>query len=181
MCAPAGTSPDDDTPGPLHLAPVDSIIWLSDENALHRELCDTLAHVATLRIASPSLLRRLAMTLATDTALHAADEAEDLFPRLRQRMEADDEIAAILGILTADHDADRSAVRDLQQALLAAANAGAGPAQWPGLAAMIGQFITHERRHIALVHAVLLPIARLRLTPEDQQAMARSMAARRGL
>jgi iron-sulfur cluster repair protein YtfE (RIC family) len=160
-------------------APVDSIAWLSAENARHRQLCDTLADVAKLRIASPALLRRLAETLATEMALHVADEADDLFPRLRARMEADDEIVRVLGILTADHDADQSAVRSLQLALSDAADAGVGPAEWPGLAAMIEQFITHERRHIALANAVLLPIARLRLTPDDRDGMARSMAARR--
>jgi iron-sulfur cluster repair protein YtfE (RIC family) len=178
MCALAGFSSYDHAAA-MPVALVDPIAWLSAENARHRQLCDMLADVSKLRTASPALLRRLAETLATEMALHVADEAEDLFPRLCQRMEADDEIARVLGILTADHDADQSAVRDLQQAFSAAAEAGVGPADWPGLGAMIGQFITHERRHIALVNAVVLPIARLRLTPSDQHDMARSMAARR--
>lgn len=124
---------------------------------------------------SPARLRLLADALAKDTALHVADEADDLFPRLRKRMEAEDDIARVLGVLTADHDAERAAVRNLQLAI-AAADAGDGPED---LGMLIDQFVTRKRRHIALVNAVLLPIARLRLTIEDQCAMARTMAARR--
>ena len=39
----------------------------------------------------------------------------------------------------------------------------------------------HERRHIALENAVILPIARLRLTPQDLHALSTRMAARRGV
>lgn len=179
MCVPTAITPDDSGAVAMVLGPLDAVAWLSAENARHRHLCDELAHVATQRTAPPALLRRLAEGMATDVALRVADEADDLFPRLRARMEGEDEIARVLGILTADHEADQLAVGELQLALTAAAKAGVGPAESPGLAAMIEQFITHDRRHIALVNAVLLPIARLRLTPGDQQDMARSMAARR--
>jgi hypothetical protein len=180
MDAPAGFSRSDAGTRPLSALPVDPIAWLAAEIARHRKLCDTLAHTAGMPAAAPALLRRLAAELATDMTLQLADEADDLFPRLRARVEADDDIARVLGILTADHEAEQAAARDLQLALVGAANAGVGPAAWPGLATTIGQFVAHERRHGALVHAVLLPIARLRLTPDDQLAMARSMAARRG-
>lgn len=179
MCPPSDSPHDADVSLPASPAPVDALGWLAAESARRRQLLSTLAESAALRTASPASLRQLAATLAAELALHVADEAEDLFPRLRERMEADDEIARVLGILTADHDAAQSAVRDLRAALLAAADAGVGPAASPGLPMMIAQFVTHERRHLALVSAVLLPIARLRLTPEDQLAMARSMAARR--
>lgn len=181
MCAPPGFSPEDDNASPAPTPIVDPIAWLFAENGRHRELCDALAHVATLEVAAPARLRRLADALAVDTALHVADESDDLFPRLRERMDPDDDIARVLGILTADHDAEQSAVRELQPALAAAADAGAGPAAWPGLATLIGQFVARKRRHVALVNAVLLPIARLRLTLDDQCAMARTMAARRAI
>jgi iron-sulfur cluster repair protein YtfE (RIC family) len=175
MCAPSGFSPDDDGAPPAAAPLIDPIAWLAAEHGRHRELCDTLVHIATLPITSPARLRRLADALATDTALHVADEAEDLFPRLRERMEPDDDIARVVGILTADHDAERSAVRDLQLAF-AVADAGG---ELEDIGTLIDQFVTRKRRHIALVNAVLLPIARLRLTLEDQCAMAKSMAARR--
>ncbi|MFN3467316.1 MAG: PCRF domain-containing protein, partial [Candidatus Brocadiales bacterium] len=38
-----------------------------------------------------------------------------------------------------------------------------------------------ELQHLALENAVVLPIARLRLTAKDLQAMSRRLAARRGL
>lgn len=181
MGAAGGASPDDDGPSAAPAPMIDPIAWLFAEHGRHRETCDELAQVAAAAVTSPARLRWLAAALARDTALHVADEADDLFPRLRARMEPDDEIARVLGILIADHAAETVAVRDLHADLCAAADAGAGPAAWPGLAAQIGQFIARKRRHIALVNAVLLPIARLRLTPDDQRDLARTMAARRAL
>lgn len=157
----------------------DPLAYLFAEHWRHRQYCRALEEAAGMRAVPPGLLRRLSDFLGADMAMHVRDEEEDLFPLLRQRAEPDDDIDRVLGILSADHDADRAVARDLRQQLQAAAEAGIGPAARPGLAETIGRFVAHKRRHIALENAVVLPIARLRLTEEDQQAMSRSMTARR--
>lgn len=172
--------PPDDAGAPKSPAPfVNPIDWLAAENARYRALCITLGQVAILPIAPPAKLRKLATMVTAIKELQIADEADDLFPRLRERMESDDDITRTLRVLSADHDAERWAADDLRVALIAAADAGIGPSAWPGLAMQIEEFVTRKRRHIALVNAVLLPIARLRLTLDDQSAMARTMAERR--
>lgn len=179
MCAPAEFARDHIGPSPAPTSLVDPFAWLAAEHGRHRALCDTLSHIATLEIRSPAKLRRLAAHLTDDMALHVADEADDLFPRLRERMQPDDEITRVLGILTADHEIERSAALVLAHALGAAADTGICAADHPTLATLIEQYVAHKRRHIALMNAVLLPIARLRLTLNDQNNMARAMASRR--
>ena len=157
----------------------DPLTYIFAEHWRHRQYCNALEEAAAMQAVPPGLLRRLADFLRIDMARHVQDEEEDLFPLLRQRAEPEDDIERLLGILSADHDADRAIVRDLRRQLEAAADAGVGPAARSGLAETIGRFVAHKRRHIALENAVALPIARLRLTKADQKAMSRAMAARR--
>jgi hemerythrin-like domain-containing protein len=157
----------------------DPLAYLFAEHWRHRQYCRALGEAAALPAGPPALLRRLADFLGADMVLHVRDEEEDLFPLLRQRAEPEDDIGRVLGVLSADHDADRALARDVRTQLMAAAETGAGPASWPGLANKIGRLVTHKLQHIALENAVVLPIARLRFTPEDQQAMSRTMTTRR--
>lgn len=157
----------------------DPLAYLFAEHWRHRQFCRALEEVATMHAVPPALLRRLADFLRVDMALHVRDEEEGLFPMLRARAEPEDDVLRILGILSADHDADRQLARRLRERFEAAAEAGNGPAAEPDLADLIGRFVAHKRRHIALENAVVLPIARLRLTTADLAALSRTMIARR--
>jgi hemerythrin-like domain-containing protein len=157
----------------------DPLAFLFAEHWRHRQFCRALEEVAAMAAVPPGLLRRLAAFLGADMAVHVQDEEEDLFPLLRLRAEADDGLERVLGILGADHDAGLALARDLRTRLAEAAQEGIGPAAAPGLPESIGRFVAHKRRHIALENAVVLPIARLRLTPEDMAAMSRTMTERR--
>lgn len=157
----------------------DPLAFLFAEHWRQRQFCRALEEVANMPAVPPGLLRRMAAFLAADMAIHVQDEEEDLFPLIRVRAEPEDDLERILGIVGADHDAGRSLSRDLRKRLAEAAENGAGPAAEPALADSIGRFVAHKRRHIALENAVILPIARLRLTAEDQAAMSQSMTARR--
>ncbi len=46
---------------------------------------------------------------------------------------------------------------------------------------VLTRFASHVRRHLAAENAILLPIARARLTRRDLQNLSRQMRARRGL
>lgn len=157
----------------------DPLAYLFAEHWRHRQFCRALEDASNMPAVPPGLLRRMVDFLRIDMALHVRDEEEDLFPLLRLRTEPDDDIERILGLLHADHDADRSMGLELRQQLEAAADAGAGPAACPGLTDMIGRFVAHKQRHIALENGIALPLARLRLTQDDQAILSRAMAARR--
>jgi hypothetical protein len=92
----------------------------------------------------------------------------------------DDDLEHVLGVLSGEHKTDVDRVSALLFALIKARAARKSPALNPSLRTLLTEFATHERKHIALENAVILPIARLRLQPCDLQALSARLAARRG-
>ncbi|MGQ5701223.1 hemerythrin domain-containing protein [Sandaracinobacteroides sp. A072] len=153
------------------------LAFLLAEHLHFRHQCRALEEVTVMQAVPPDLLQWLANFLKTGMPLHHRDEEEGLFPILCQRAAPEDDIGRVIGILSADHDADRAMALELEARL--DASGGGGFATQPALVRMIRCFAAHKRRHIALENAVVMPIAQLRLTAADQQRLSRSMAARR--
>lgn len=155
--------------------------WLFAEHYRHRQFCGLIERIA----ASPTLMRAETQEalafLRHDLPLHIVDEEDDLFPLLRRRCEPADELDRALGSLSADHRDDIEAVAQLVRLLEAALRLERPIAANPRAQRQLRAFVARERAHIALENAVVLPIARLRLTQEDLDVFSRRMAARRGL
>lgn len=164
---------------PLHLL-AEPIEWFFAEHYRHRQACKMIEAAAAAMVFDGPMLVELIGFLDHDLPLHVIDEEEDFFPLLRRRCEAGDDVERVLGMLSAEHRADvvqAGAVRAHLQACLERQCApGLDPAQRK---AMIN-FAAQERRHLGLENAIVLPIARLRLTSEDLLALGRRLAARRG-
>lgn len=155
--------------------------WLFAEHYRHRQLCRLIERVGTATV----LLRDEAVEILTflhhDMPLHIIDEEEDLFPLLRRRCLPEDELGPLLGSLSAEHHDDMEQTRGLIARLERALIDGQPPGYDLETRRQFTAFALHERRHIALENAVVLPIARLRLTPRDLRALSTRMAARRGV
>lgn len=149
--------------------------YFAAENSRRRQLCRALSDLAMANAPPPASLRAVAGIIRSDLALRTEDDERDLFDLLRSRAE-DNELERAFGILSADHAGDRAMAMALCEALEAAAMAAP---RHPGLADLIGRFVSHRMRHVALEQAVVLPIARLRLTAGDLQALAAGLKARR--
>lgn len=150
----------------------------------YRQRC-VLGHLDQLAATDSDAARRAIAKavldfLKQDLPIHIADEEMDLFPRLRAQCAADDNVDALLGILTAEHEADEALAQavatGLEQLL-------AGPRReiTGELQAAIRAYVETQRRHLAWENAIILPLAAKRLQPADLRAMARSMAVRRGV
>lgn len=166
------------SPPGLLSEPID---YIFAEHYRQRQICHNLEAVAEAATFAAAPLAELLDYLRYDLELHVIDEEEDLFPLLRRRCLPEDEIDRALGLLSAEHAADRVLAREVRDGLEACRLARRPPAQANGLADTLRSFAHRERRHVALENAVVLPIARLRLTVNDQAVLARRMAARRGL
>lgn len=153
--------------------------YIQADHHRHRVLCRLAEQLAARTEPAPELARTVARFLAQDMALHLVDEEQDLFPLLRRRAEAGDEIEAILGRLSAEHAAEELQGQDLARQLeaLAAAKRAMDPATAKSLMA----YAKAERAHLALENAVVMPLAKARLKPSDHRALALRMAARRGI
>jgi len=167
----------EDMPLELLSAPID---WFFFEHLRHRQLCRLIDEVARSGEIEARSVARVVRFLRFERPLHILDEEEDLFPLLRRRSLSEDELEEVLDQLSADHlaDADRSAEARtiLEQALAVGSLPEGGGAQQ-----LLHEFASREWQHLALENAVVLPIARLRLSLKDLDGLAGRLAARRGL
>lgn len=115
-----------------------------------------------------------------DAALivHLNDTADDLFPLLVQRCTAEDAIDTALARIGADRAEILRLLPGVRAAL--ADSLAAGTALPPAARALLTRFTGQVRRHLVAENAILLPIARARLTGADLARLAAGMAARRG-
>lgn len=168
----------EDIPRELMRSPLD---WFFAEHYRHRQFCRLLSDAAEAHVFDGPRLERLLGFMRRDLALHIVDEEEDLFPLLRRRALAEDNIDTVLGQLAAEHRADADQARMVQAHLEACLESRSAPGLDPEARKAMQNLAKHEFRHLALENAVVLPIARLRLTEDDLAAMGRRLAARRGI
>jgi hemerythrin-like domain-containing protein len=155
--------------------------WLFAEHYRHRQLCQLIDRVGTATVLLRDEAQEILDFLRHDMPLHVIDEEDDLFPLLRRRCHPGDELDAVLGALSAEHRDDLEHSRTLIAALEQALADGQAPARDRNARRLFTDYAQHERRHIALENAVVLPIARLRLSAPDLRSLSTRLAARRGI
>jgi len=151
---------------------------IAEEHLLQREICAALDRLAGLTQPDPDLAAEVLDHLETRFFHHIRDEEVDLFPLLRQRSSTGDDINDTLDRLLGDHVgilelADRA--RLILQDMI-------GPGGLPSRddAATLSRFAAQKRRHLIVENAIVLPLARVQLTDEDQAGLQRRMTERRG-
>lgn len=160
--------------------PENALDWIRDEHDRQLTLLNNfdclLSRGPFDRI--PHEAERLALYLTRDAVMHTQDEEENLFPLMKLRCKAEDEIDALLLHLSWEHNVDRfltiHTIIDLR-------NLNAMPRlhQQRELRHRLGKFIETQQRHINQENDSVLPLARRRLTHKDIEDMGRHMIARR--
>jgi hemerythrin-like domain-containing protein len=157
------------------------LVWFFAEHYRRRDLCERLLRLAPSAAFEAGALEDVRRFLDADFPAHIADEENDLFPLLRRRCQADDQIETVLEMLAGDHANDLRDASAVSALLARAARDRRGLGGYLETAALVQSFCRSQKRHIAVENAVVLPIARLRLTREDLHDLGRRLAARRGL
>ena len=165
-----------EAPSPEQLAaPLD---YVFAEHFRQRTLCWMIDRVADDQERDEECITAVIRFLREDFGPHVVDEEEDLFPLLRRRAEPEDRIEEVLGELTQEHAADKldanAIVEGLSQVI-------AGKRVTKAFRALLHRFAENERRHLIVENAIVLPLARARLTMDDLRNLGRRMAARRGI
>jgi iron-sulfur cluster repair protein YtfE (RIC family) len=142
-------------------------------------MCAALHRLAECREFREAEIAALADFIRTDLAAHIADEEEVLFPLLQQKCEAGDEIDKALARLDREHEADRDLSAQVRLFLLEAITKRLALIDIPDASGAVRTFARNQRQHMMLENAVLIPIARRRLSPNDLAALGRRLAARR--
>jgi hemerythrin-like domain-containing protein len=158
--------------------PLDFILY---EHLRHRVMCDALDTLAAAETFDAAAVARLAEFIRSDLSMHVADEEDVFFPILRQRCRPEDEIDLVLQRMNREHADDRELSAQVRVHLLTAAMERRPLSSIPGAAEALKQFAHNQRRHMMLENAVLIPLARQRLTPEDFSLLGVRLDARRQL
>lgn len=166
---------DAEAPNPRDCA-LDFILF---EHAKHREMCAALDRLADTDTFHEANVAQLADFVRTDLAAHIADEEEVLFPLLQRRCEEEDQLAATIARLNREHEADKDLSAQVRLVLLEAVTTRQPPKAVAGGREVLRAFAHNQRRHMMLENAVIIPLARRRLSPNDLTELGRRFAARR--
>lgn len=158
--------------------PLDFILY---EHLRHRVMCNALDALATAETFDAAAVANLAEFIRADLSMHIADEEEVFFPTLLQRCRPEDEIDVALKRMNREHAEDRDLSAQVRIFLLTAAMEKRSLPSIPGASEALKRFAHNQRRHMMLENAVLIPLARQRLTDEDFALLALRLEARRPL
>jgi hemerythrin-like domain-containing protein len=158
----------------------DPLAWFFDQHERHRQICRLMVQASEAPAFDQAPLARLVAFVRRELGWHVADEEEFLFPLLRRRARKEDNIEDVLGQLSAEHRLDVGRAASLADHLEACLEQRIAPGLVPACRDSLKAFASQELRHLALENAVVLPIARLRLSRGDLADLGQSLAARRG-
>jgi hemerythrin-like domain-containing protein len=171
-----GGSGDKPTSPRLLASPLD---FISEDHLRERQICAVIDELATADVLGRQAATTVLRFLNEELNVHIRDEMDDLFPLLVRRCNVEDAIEGVIDRIRVDLD---DAMRLLPQvrAMLAAC-LDSGSDLTAKERAVLSRFVGHVRRHLVAENAILLPIARARLTRADLQILSKHMRSRRGL
>lgn len=176
-------SPDQDwvnglqrSDGNLLDRPLDFI--LEDHDRV-RTLCSLIEYIVNRPGTHPEIIAQVAAFVRAELPLLVADEGEDLLPLMQRRCEPEDEIDRLRTRLDAEHDTAMYLLPDALETLDALGGGQAGVPE--ANLHLLRNFAEHLRRHLIFENAILIPLARARLTADDVATLRLRMRARRGL
>jgi hemerythrin-like domain-containing protein len=160
----------------------DPLGFIYAEHYRNRIICNTLdaASPAWRPKLSTQELEAIVEFYSVDRPLHVADEEELLFPLLRMRCKAMDNLPEILSLLEGEHRSDQPLIDSVIGGLRELIETGR--VRDPDLFAEKCRAMSNfQRRHLAWENSVVMPLAKRRLTPADIVDLGRAMAERRGI
>ncbi len=156
----------------------DPLEFLSEDRARLRSVCTELDRLTlTPKIEQPAILA-LSDYLTKELPLLLADESEDLVPLILTKAEPEDELPQLAARLRGEHEKIVYLLEDVTSGFAALT----GETKMPDVLreAML-DLANAARGHLILANAVLMPLARTRLTQSDLTALRLGMLKRRGL
>lgn len=153
--------------------------WFWAEHTRHRKMCRLLDDLADAGEVWPGVTETLLCYLEREIPDHFRDEEDALFPRLRRRCTPQDNIGPVLTGLSADHAQDLAAAADIAALLRDCLARNTPPGADPDFRDRLHDFAQHERHHLALEDAVVLRIAKFRLSEADLGHVSRKLSERR--
>jgi len=168
-----GLSPTDPS---LLVRPLD---FITEDHMRERQVCTMIDGLADAAAPDRQTAQVVLRFLNEELNVHMRDEAEDLFPLLAKRCIAEDAIDRAITRIRSDLEAATRLLPNVRAILARCLDTGGALSQADGDA--LRTFAMHVRRQLVAENAILLPIARARLTARDLRDLSDRMRARRGL
>ena len=147
--------------------------FVADDHMRERVACAKIDEIVTRANCDMADRIEVVAFLTNHLPLHLADEEVDIFPMMLARCDPEDDIEKVIYKLQSDHQHARMDTPEITAIL--ARNEGFSEVD----AKRLTTFANHARRHLILENAIILPIARARLTPRDLTKMKAHMLERR--
>lgn len=153
---------------------------LAHAHLVQAQICDAMEKIADglPDEVDRRLCAQVASCLQYDLPLHHSDEDLGLFPLLMARAEESDGFDRIIERLSAEHQSDTDFAGEIAEAL---EHLGRGePSVNPEMMGyMLRGFFERYRRHVQWEDVLVMPLARLRLTADDLDALTQLMERNR--
>lgn len=156
----------------------DPISFLSLEADRLRQMCRALDRLVKDNVLNVPAIAAMLESLRIDLVFYYRDESEDLFPLMRLRARRGDDIKRVMALLCEDHAINRDELAYILGQLDRLRRTGPS-SEDAELITAVSAFSIQIQKHLALLVAVMLPIARLRLTPADFETLLSGFASRR--
>jgi len=153
--------------------------FISEDHLRERQVCAMIDRLATADVLNRQEVTTVLRFLNEELNVHLRDEMDDLFPLLARRCTAEDAIEGVIDRIRADQDEAMRLMPQVRAMLAACLDSGADLSAKER--ALLSEFAGHVRRHLVAENAILLPIARARLTQADLRLLTKHMRSRRGL
>jgi hemerythrin-like domain-containing protein len=153
---------------------------IEHEHRIQAQLCDSLERIADglPNDVDCRLCVQVVNALRYEIPLHHRDEECGLFPLIERRALPGDNIHDILARLALEHATDESFASELLESLEALSD-GETVKNPDMVGYMLRSFFESYRRHIHWENAIVLPLARARLTHEDIEELEQAMSRHR--
>ncbi len=159
----------------------DPLAWFFAEHHRHRQFCDLMQRTSMANTYDEEVLSWLLDFVVHELALHVLDEEEDLFSLMRTRAQPEDDLDKVLSRLSREHGKDLTRAAAVGRHLETCLRTQVPISRNNVRRRALESFAIQERSHLALENAVVLPIARLRLTERDLLELSSRLATRRGV
>ena len=159
----------------------DPIEYIFADHFRQRTLCNVLDEIAGSDNVDRDMVDAALGFLTGDFGLHVLDEELDLFPLLQKIVQSDAEFLDVLKQLGQEHDQDRIDVTRIVKSLENCLKNKEISKLDSETKELLQRFAANERQHLITENAIVLPIARARLSADDIAALGRKMADRRGI
>lgn len=153
--------------------------FVAEDHLRERQICALIDGIAIAKNVDAADVNNVLSFLGEELELHLQDEEAGLFPMMLERCEAEDQIGNVIERLLSDHTAMATVVPQVRQGLKRLLSSPS--ALKKGERRMLTDFANQTRRHLIVENAIILPIARARLSTADLDLLRQGMLERRGL